>query len=82
MDATGAARRENGSVMGADEVTCLVEVHGAILTLLSKSTGGAALGHHGSMEHEDVRKWVASYEKGSRSAGTTALPGLFTEEAS
>jgi ketosteroid isomerase-like protein len=33
------------------------------------------------MEHEDVRKWVASYEKAWRSSGTTALPGLFTEDA-
>ena len=33
------------------------------------------------MEHEDVRTWVASYEKAWRSTGTAALPGLFTEEA-
>ena len=34
------------------------------------------------MEHEDVRSWVASYERAWRSAGTTTLPGLFTEDVS
>lgn len=34
------------------------------------------------MEHEDVRTWVASYEKAWRSSGTTSLAGLFTEDAS
>jgi len=34
------------------------------------------------MEHEDIRTWVASYERAWRSAGTSALPGLFTERAS
>jgi ketosteroid isomerase-like protein len=34
------------------------------------------------MDHEDVRTWVAGYELAWRSPGTTALPGLFTEDAS
>jgi len=33
------------------------------------------------MDHEDVRKWVASYQRAWRSAGTTALPALFTQQA-
>ncbi len=35
----------------------------------------------GPMEHEDVRKWIESYERAWRTPGTTALSGLFTENA-
>ncbi len=34
------------------------------------------------MDHHDVQKWVASYERAWRTPGTTTLPGLFTDDAS
>jgi hypothetical protein len=34
------------------------------------------------MTHDDVRRWVARYEGAWRTAGTEALPGLFTDEVS
>jgi ketosteroid isomerase-like protein len=34
------------------------------------------------MRHEDVRRWVAGYEKAWRSPGTARLAELFTEDVS
>ena len=33
------------------------------------------------MDRHDVRRWVAAYEQAWRSAGTSSLAGLFTQDA-
>ena len=35
---------------------------------------------HGRMQRDDVRRWVAGYERAWRTAGTGALTELFTED--
>ena len=35
---------------------------------------------HGRMQRDEVRRWVAGYERAWRTAGTGALTGLFTED--